>query len=69
MDQISEVPYVRFHENVVVDWFMKQVGGLDMLINVAILTGTFWQPGFVNTLVSGGLSIQSFIIYVYSRDC
>jgi len=45
---------------------MKPVGGLDILINVAILTGTFWQPVFVNTLESEGLSIQSFIIYVYS---
>jgi hypothetical protein len=45
---------------------MKPVGRLDVLINVAILTGTFWQPDFVSTLVSEGLSIQPFIIYVYS---
>jgi len=45
---------------------MKPVGGLDILINVTILSGTFWQTVLVNTLESEGLSIQSFIIYVYS---
>jgi len=35
---------------------MKPVGGLDILKNAAILTGTFWQPDFVNTLESEGLS-------------
>lgn len=43
-----------------VDWFMKLVGGLDILINVAILTGTFWRPVFVNTLESEGLSNTVF---------
>jgi hypothetical protein len=45
---------------------MKLVGGLDILLNVTMLTGTFWQPVFVNVLESEGLSMQSFIIYVYS---
>jgi len=39
---------------------MKPVGGLDILINVAILTGTFWQPVFVNTRESEGLSNTVF---------
>lgn len=52
-----------------VDWFMKLVRGLDILINLAILTGTFWQPVLVNTLQSEGLSIQSFVIYDYLWDC
>jgi hypothetical protein len=44
---------------------MKLVGGLDILLNVTMLTGTFWQLVFVNALGSEGLSMQSFIIYVY----
>jgi hypothetical protein len=52
-----------------VDWFMKLVRGLDVLINVAILTDAFWQPVFVNTLQSEGLSIHSFVIYDYLWDC
>lgn len=52
-----------------VEWFMKPVGGLDVLMNLTILTGTFWQPVFVNTLESEGLWTQSFVIYDYSWDC